>query len=73
MDGSRGGWRYYWHGFPGAFREMLARAQRPGRWYWLPLTIWFYPFLAYIGLTLQAHDWSVEARERKEKTHGKAR
>jgi hypothetical protein len=48
--------RYYMTGLPGAFREVLAWAQRPEPLYWLVITIWFYPFLAYIALTVQAHD-----------------
>ena len=49
-------------------------SQRPGRWYWLPITIWFYPFLAYIHLHLQAHDWNQEAKQlRREAIHDASR
>lgn len=70
MSSVREDMRYLRTGFPSTFREALAWSQRPGRWYWLPLTVWFYPFLAMIHLTVQAHDWNVEARQRKEAPHG---
>lgn len=59
--------------YPAAFREVLAWSIRPGHWYWLPITIWFLPFLAYIYLHLQARDWAKEAkRQYREAVHDRS-